>query len=103
MISNLLAALFATFALGPLQAEIERHAVAAGQPVEIIRQSQACLSSEVPALAQRASEDTFWTISTVIGLSTGWSSPADLLDKSNPDCATVIKLIQGKSEGTDEA
>lgn len=103
MISNLLAALFATFALGPLQAEIERHAVAAGQPVEIIRQSQACLSSEVPALAQRASEDTFWTISTVIGLSTGWNSPADLLDKSNPDCAPVIKLIQGKGEGADEA
>ena len=103
MISNLLASLFATFALGPLQAEIERHAAAAGQPVEIVRRSQACLSSEVPALVQRASDDTFWTISTVIGLSTGWSSPADLLDKSNPDCAPVIKLIQGKGEGADEA
>ncbi|NTJ68157.1 hypothetical protein G6M50_22290 [Agrobacterium rhizogenes] len=103
MISNLLTALFATFALGPLQAEIERQAVAAGQPVEIVRQSQACLSSEVPALAQRASEDTFWTISTVIGLSTGWSSPADLLDKSNPACAPIIKLIQTKSAGSDEA
>ncbi|MDK4704046.1 hypothetical protein PH562_17480 [Rhizobium sp. CNPSo 4062] len=103
MISNLLASLFATFALGPLQAEIERHAAAAGQPGEIIRQSQACLSSEVPALTQRASEDTFWTISTVIGLSTGWSSPADLLNKSDPDCAPVIKLIQGKGEGADEA
>jgi len=103
MISNLLAALFATFALGPLQAEIERHAAAAGQPVEIIRQSQACLSSEVPALTRRASEDTFWTISIVIGLSTGWSSPANLLDKSNPDCAPIIKLIQGTEEAADEA
>ncbi|MGY5804854.1 hypothetical protein [Rhizobium hainanense] len=103
MISNLLASLFATFALGPLQAEIERHAAAAGQPVEIVRQSQACLSSEVPALVQRASDDTFWTISTVISLSTGWSSPADLLDKNNPACAPVIKLIQGRSTGADEA
>lgn len=103
MISNLLAALFASFVLDPLQAEIERYALAAGQSAEIIRQSQACLSSEVPTLAQRASEDTFWTISTVIGLSTGWSSPADLLDKSNPDCAPVVKLIQGKGEAADEA
>jgi hypothetical protein len=103
MISNLLAALFASFVLDPLQAEIERRALAAGQPAEIVRQSQACLSSELPALARRASEDTFWTISTVIGLSTGWSSPADLLDKSNPDCAPVVKLIQGKGEAADEA
>lgn len=102
MISNLLAALFASFVLDPLQAEIERRALA-GQPAEIVRQSQACLSSELPALARRASEDTFWTISTVIGLSTGWSSPADLLDKSNPDCAPVVKLIQGKWEAADEA
>jgi hypothetical protein len=103
MIANLIASLFATFALGPLQAEIERYAAAAGQPAEIVRQSQACLSSEVPSLLQRASDDTVWAITTVIGLTTGWSSPADLLDKSKPACATVIKLIEAKAEATDEA
>lgn len=101
MIANLIASLFATFALAPLQAEIERHAIAAGQPVEIVRQSQACLSTEVPLLVKRASEDTFWTISTVVGVATGWSSPADLLNKNNPDCTVVIGLLKGK--GTDEA
>lgn len=101
MLSNLFASLFATFALAPLQAEIERHAAAAGQPIEIVRQSQACLTTEGPLLLKRASEDMGWTISTVIGLATGWSNPADLLNKNNPDCAAVIGLL--KKEGTDEA
>lgn len=101
MLSNLIASLFATFALAPLQAEIERHAAAAGQPIEIVRQSQACLTTEGPLLLKRASEDTFWTISTVVGLATGWSNPADLLNKNNPDCAAVISLLKG--EGADEA
>ncbi|NLR98118.1 hypothetical protein HGP17_14990 [Rhizobium sp. P38BS-XIX] len=94
MISNILASLFATFALSPLQAEIERHAMAAGQPVEIVRQSQACLSAEVPALVKRASDDTFWAISTVIGVATGWSDPTALLSKSNPNCSAVIGLLK---------
>ncbi|NEI74065.1 hypothetical protein GR212_31380 [Rhizobium lusitanum] len=94
MISNLIASLFATFALNPLQAEIERHAAATGQPIEIVRQSQACLSSQIPLLVQRTSEDTVWTITTVIGVSTGWSNPVDLLDKNNPACATVIGLFK---------
>lgn len=97
MIANLIASLFAAFALAPLQAEIERHAAAAGQPVEIVRQSQACLSAEVPALLKRASDDTFWTISTVVGMATGWSDPADLLNKKNPDCTAVIGLLKGES------
>lgn len=94
MISNIFASLFATFALSPLQAEIERHAMAAGQPVEIVRQSQACLSSEVPALVKRASDDTLWAISTAIGVATGWSNPADLLSKTNPNCTAVIGLLK---------
>jgi hypothetical protein len=101
MLANLIASLFATFALAPLQAEIERHAAAAGQPVEIVRQSQACLTTEGPLLLKRASEDMVWTISTVVSLATGWSDPADLLNKNNPDCAAVIGLL--KNEGANEA
>lgn len=101
MLSNLIAYLFTTFALAPLQAEIERHAAAAGQPIEIVRQSQACLTTEGPLLLKRASEDAFWTISTVVGVATGWSDPADLLNKNNPDCAPVIGLL--KNRGADEA
>lgn len=101
MLANLIASLFATFALAPLQAEIERHAAVAGQPVEIVRQSQACLTTEGPLLLKRASEDMVWTISTVVSLATGWSDPADLLNKNNPDCAAVIGLL--KNEGANEA
>ncbi|MGV1757382.1 hypothetical protein [Rhizobium sp. P44RR-XXIV] len=101
MLSNLIASLFATFALAPLQAEIERYATAAGQPVEIVRQSQACLTTEGPLLVKRASEDMVWTISTVVGVATGWSDPVDLLNKNNPDCAAVIGLL--KNKGADEA
>ena len=42
-----------------------------------------------------------WTISTVVSLATGWSDPADLLNKNNPDCAAVIGLL--KNEGANEA
>jgi len=101
MLSNLIAYLFTTFALAPLQAEIERHAAAAGQPIEIVKQSQACLTTEGPLLLKRASEDMAWTISTVVGMATGWSDPADLLNKNNPNCAAVIGLL--KNEGTNEA
>ncbi|MDH7804543.1 MULTISPECIES: hypothetical protein [unclassified Rhizobium] len=97
MVSNLIAWLFATFAIGPLQAEFEQYAAAANLPLEIVQQSRTCLSSQVPLLVQRASEDSFWTISTIVGISTGRSNPADLLDKDNPACAAVIGLFEDKA------
>lgn len=97
MLSNIIAWLFATFAIAPLQAEIERYAAAANLPVEIVQQSRTCLSSQVPLLVQRASEDSYWTVSTIVGVATGWSDPADLLDKNNPACADIIGLIKTKS------
>lgn len=97
MLSNFIAWLFATFAIAPLQAEIERYAAAANLPVEIVQQSRTCLSSQVPLLVQRASEDSYWTVSTIVGVATGWSDPADLLDKNNPACLGIIGLIKDKS------
>lgn len=97
MLSNFIAWLFTTFAIAPLQAEIEQYAAAANLPVEIVQQSRTCLSSQVPLLVQRASEDSYWTVTTIIGVATGWSDPADLLDKNNPSCAAVIGLIKNKA------
>jgi hypothetical protein len=46
---------------------------------------------------QRASEDSYWIITTIVGVVTGWSNPMDLLDKNNPACASVIGLIENKA------
>ncbi|KQR36362.1 UNVERIFIED_ORG: hypothetical protein J2W66_004548 [Agrobacterium larrymoorei] len=102
MLSDIAAWFITLFVVDPLQAEMREQLDRANASTEIIQQSQRCVASQAPQLLNRAGEDPAWAIATVVGFTFGWTSPAQLLDKGDPNCAAVIGLLQGSDgEGSE--
>ncbi|EJT06939.1 MULTISPECIES: hypothetical protein [Rhizobium] len=99
MISDFIGWIFALLVVGPLQAEIQQQAERARLPVEIVRQSQACLTSQGPRLIERAAGDYVWAAATVVSIAIGHTAPAELLDGSDPQCAALASALKGDGEG----
>ncbi|RWX06788.1 hypothetical protein EHI42_30945 [Rhizobium hidalgonense] len=91
MISNLIGWIFALLVVDPLEEQVER----ARLPVEIVSQSQACLTSQGPQLIKRAAGDYGWAAATVVSIAIGHTSPVELLDDSDPVCAAIIGALNG--------
>ncbi|MDQ1194851.1 hypothetical protein [Agrobacterium sp. SORGH_AS 787] len=102
MLSDIAAWFITLLVVDPLQAEMREQLDRANASTEIIQQSQRCVASQAPQLLNRAGEDPAWAIATVVGFTFGWTSPAQLLDKSEPNCAAVLALLQGGDEGETE-
>ncbi|GAK68628.1 hypothetical protein RRU01S_01_00570 [Agrobacterium rubi TR3 = NBRC 13261] len=45
-------------------------------------------------MLQRAGEDPSWAIATAAGYTLGWTSPVQLLDATDPNCAELTRLFQ---------
>ncbi|MBY2913378.1 hypothetical protein [Rhizobium leguminosarum] len=97
MISNFIGWIFALLVVDPLQAEIQQQAERARLPVEIVRQSQACLTSQGPKLIERAAGDYGWAAATVVSIAIGHTAPAELLDGSDPQC--LVGALKGAGAG----
>ncbi|MBY3487702.1 hypothetical protein E0H51_21720 [Rhizobium leguminosarum bv. viciae] len=100
MISNFIGWIFALLVVDPLQAEIQQQAERARLPVEIVRQSQACLTSQGPKLIERAASDYGWAAATVVSIAIGHTAPAELLDGSDPQCTALVGALKGAGTGT---
>lgn len=103
MLSDIAAWFITLFVVDPLQAEMRERLDRANASTEIIQQSQRCVASQTPQLLNRAGKDPAWAIATVVGFTFGWTSPTQLLDQADPDCAAVIGLLQGRDEDETEA
>ncbi|MBB4953576.1 hypothetical protein H4S14_001707 [Agrobacterium vitis] len=103
MISDVAAWLFAMFIIDPLQGEMRERFDGAKLPVEQIQQSQQCLASQGPQLLKRAGEEPGWAMSTAVGVAIGWTSPVQLLDAGDPNCSTLVRLLQGEKSRDGEA
>ncbi|MBB3745931.1 hypothetical protein CO662_07170 [Rhizobium anhuiense] len=99
MISDFIGWIFALLVVGPLQAEIQEQAERARLPVEIVRQSRACLTSQGAQLIERAAGDYGWAAATVVSIAIGHTAPAELLDGSDPQCAALASALKGAGEG----
>ncbi|WP_064692303.1 hypothetical protein [Rhizobium aegyptiacum] len=95
MISSFIGWIFALLVIDPLQAEIQQQVERAGLPVEIVSQSKACLTSQGPQLVERAAGDYGWAAATVVSIAIGHTSPVELLDTRDPDCAAIIGALNG--------
>lgn len=95
MISEIIAALFASLVVEPVQADILARLDRAGASVEVLSQSRDCLASTAPILIDRAGNDVWWAGSTVVAVATGWQSPAELLDAGNPACGPLATFLTG--------
>jgi len=102
MLSDIAVWFITLLVVDPLQAEMREQLDRANASTEIIQQSQRCVASQAPQLLNRAGEDPTWAIATVVGFTFGWTSPAQLLDKGDPNCAAVLGLLQGGDEGETE-
>ncbi|MER8710421.1 hypothetical protein NKH49_33900 [Mesorhizobium sp. M1088] len=58
--------------------------------MEIVRQSQNCLTSQDPPLIERAAGDYGWAAVTAINIAIGRTAPAELLDSQDPQCAAPL-------------
>ena len=94
MISDIAAWLMTLFVLNPIQAQVQEHLQNANASTEIIRQSQQCIATQGPALFKRAGDDPAWAVATAAGYTLGWTSPAQLLDTNDPNCAQLSRLLQ---------
>ena len=101
MISDIAAWLITLFVLNPIQAEVQDRLQGANASAQSLQQSQQCVASQGPKLLQRAGEDPSWAIATIAGYSFGWTSPVQLLDANDPNCAELTRLLQ--SSASEEA
>lgn len=93
MIGDLLAWLFTALVIDPVQAEIVTRLEQVRAPVSVVAEINACLSTTAPALLDRAGRDFWWAGSTAVSVTTGFTSPAELLDASNPACGAVATYL----------
>ena len=101
MISEIAAWLFALFVVDPLQAEIRERVDSAKLPVEMVQQSQQCVTTHGPRLLQRAGEEPVWATGTAIGIAVGWTSPTTLFDVNDPNCAALTQVFKGEGDGAE--
>lgn len=94
MISEIAAWFITLFVVNPLQAEVQEHLQRANVSAQTVQQSQQCVASQGPQLLKRATEQPGWAIATAAGFTFGWTSPVDLLDASDPNCAELTRLLQ---------
>lgn len=93
MIGEFVAWIFAIFVVDPIQAEVVTRLEQVKAPVAVVSQVNACLASTGPALLDRAANDFWWAGSTVVSLTTGFSTPAELLDAANPACGPIASYL----------
>ncbi|QCJ00003.1 hypothetical protein [Agrobacterium larrymoorei] len=94
MLSDIAAWFITLFVVDPLQAQVREHLDRANASTQIIQQSQQCIASQAPQLLKRAGEQPGWAIATAAGFSLGWTSPVQLLDTSDPNCAAIAGLLR---------
>ncbi|MBT9369404.1 hypothetical protein [Rhizobium sp. CSW-27] len=93
MFSDLAAWLITAFVLTPVQAELRQELEQANASVQMVQQVQQCVASQGPRLIERAAGEPAWAVSTAIRVSVGWTSPVALLDRTDPNCAAIIRLL----------
>lgn len=93
MISEITAWLFAVLGVNPLYAEVRERVETANLTVEAAQQSQQCLAIHGPRLLQQAEKDPAWAVGTAVGIVTGWSSPAQLLEIDSANCSILTGLL----------
>ncbi len=98
MISDMFISFAASFVVDPMQVEIAEKVQAAGQPVAIVQQAQACIASQGPELFARASRDWGWAATTAVSVLVGFTPPEDLLDSSDPACSDLTQALDDSVE-----
>lgn len=103
MLSDI-AAWFITMAvLNPVQAEVQTRLDQVNASAQTATQVQQCITTHTPRLIERAGNDPSWAIKTAIGVSVGWTSPATLLDATDPNCAALAALLQSGEQESEQS
>jgi len=103
VISDIAAWLFALFVIDPLQTQISERLEAANVPVAAVQQSRRCIASHAPRLVERAGTEPGWAIATAVGVATGWTAPAELLDPNDPNCLTLVRALKIENDQARDA
>lgn len=102
MISEIAAWLFAVFVVDPLHTEIRQRAEQMNLPARSLQQAQQCVTTQGPKLLERAGADPVWAVTTAVGMTIGWTSPVQLIDTRDPNCAVLAGLLQNRDSAETE-
>ncbi|MGF9692063.1 hypothetical protein AAIH46_04540 [Rhizobium sp. 0TCS1.26] len=94
MLSDIAAWFITIFVLNPVQAEVQTHLERVNATSETVQQARECISTHAPKLIQRAGAEPVWAVVTAVGMTIGWTSPASLLDRNDPNCAPIAGLLE---------
>lgn len=99
MFSEFFGSIVAAIVVEPLQAEINEKIEQARLPVAVIQQSKACIASQGPKLLERATNDWGWAATAAVSVSVGFTSPLDVLDPNDAQCASFLRALKGAEGG----
>jgi hypothetical protein len=94
MIHELFSWLLATFVIGPVQTELTQRMQDTQAPIAIVQQIKTCVLSATPILVERATNDTWWGISTTISVMTGFTDATTILAETSPSCAAAVSAAR---------
>ena len=103
MLNDLLAFLFATFVVGPFQAEIADKLAAARAPQAVVAEIGACASAAVPALIERLEGDWQWVVTRAVGIWIGTTSADAVLGEVVPQCREALTAARPFLAGLEKA
>lgn len=78
----------------PILNEIAEALAAARAPQEIVSALMTCAADQGPQIINRALDDPFWAISSIVGAWIGFAEPTTLLAEAAPNCAAAIHAAQ---------
>ena len=75
----------------PLQAEISERLSKVRAPQALIAEVRICAEASLPRLAERASSEPVWVITTLLNVWTGSVAAEDALGDASPQCEAAIR------------
>jgi hypothetical protein len=94
MIQELLAALVSVLIVNPLQAEMNERLAKIGAPQAVISDMRRCAESSLPELADRATGEPLWVVTTALEVWTGRTAPEEVLGGTSAQCDTAIRAAR---------
>lgn len=91
---DLVAALISFFLIEPLQAEMADKLAAARAPQAVLNEVSACARAARPVIVERATNDPWWAVSSVVQVWIGSARPEAILADTAPACRPAIEAAR---------
>lgn len=100
MIRDAVLWLLTMFIIDPAMAEFKDQLGDARAPQAVVEQVKACAAAAPSAIAGKAAENTWWGVSTVIGVAIGITDAKSAIAEVSPECAAAAAAVRSLLAGS---